>query len=200
MNQRDLVLHGAAIKRHAPASAIAHFIGLPEETVAAELAAATATGRAIESPGGYALTPLAGVALQARYPLHYAGLRNDPRFMDAYDKFERVNVALKQVITDWQTVTVGGQALANDHKDEAYDTRVIDRLGQVHEQAEPILAALSARLPRMASYAPKLLAALEQAEDGETEWVSDIRRDSYHTVWFELHEDLLRIVGREREE
>jgi len=24
--------------------------------------------------------------------------------------------------------------------------------------------------------------------------------DSYHTVWFELHEDLLRILGREREE
>lgn len=200
MNQRDLVLHGAAIKRHAPAAAIAHFIGLPEEVVAAELAAAVATGRAVGSGGAFALTPLAGVALQARYALHYAALRDDPQFMAAYERFERVNVTLKQVITDWQTVTVGGQALANDHSDEAHDARVVDRLGQVHEQAEPILAALSAKLPRMASYAPKLLAALEQAEDGETEWVSDIRRDSYHTVWFELHEDLLRIVGREREE
>lgn len=200
MNQRDLVLHGAAIKRHAPAAAIAHFIGLPENAVATELATAVATGRAIESPGGFALTLLAGIALQARYGMHFAELRADADFIRAYEAFERVNVQLKQVITDWQTITVGGQSLANDHRDEAYDGRVIDRLGQIHEQAEPILAALSAKLPRMASYTVKLLGALEQAEDGETEWVSDIRRDSYHTVWFELHEDLLRIVGREREE
>ncbi|NQV20995.1 MAG: hypothetical protein HQ511_06225, partial [Rhodospirillales bacterium] len=45
-----------------------------------------------------------------------------------------------------------------------------------------------------------LLAALEKAEDGETEFVSGAKVDSYHTVWFELHEDLLRILGREREE
>ena len=200
MNQRDLVLHGTAIKRHATPAAIAHFIGLPEEVVTAELASAAMTGRAIASPGGYALTPLTGVALQARYGLHFAGVRTDRAFMNAYEAFERLNVALKQVITDWQTVTVSGQALANDHRDEAYDSRVIDRLGNVHEQAEPILAALGAGLPRLHSYAAKLTAALEKAEDGATEWVSDIRRDSYHTVWFELHEDLLRIVGREREE
>jgi hypothetical protein len=52
----------------------------------------------------------------------------------------------------------------------------------------------------MRIYAQKLLAALEAAEDGDREWVSDVRRESYHTVWFELHEDLLRIMGRAREE
>jgi hypothetical protein len=77
---------------------------------------------------------------------------------------------------------------------------VIDRLGGLHEQAEGILERLSAKLPRLQYYADKLLAALEASEDGDHEWVSDIRRDSYHTVWFELHEELLRIMGREREE
>ena len=32
---------------------------------------------------------------------------------------------------------------------------------------------------------------------GLGEWA---KIDSYHTVWFELHEDLLRMLGREREE
>ena len=41
---------------------------------------------------------------------------------------------------------------------------------------------------------------LEKAEDGKVEWVSDARIESYHTVWFELHEDLLRLLGRQREE
>ena len=35
---------------------------------------------------------------------------------------------------------------------------------------------------------------------GEIDWVSGVRIDSYHTVWFELHEDLLRMLGRTRQE
>ena len=42
--------------------------------------------------------------------------------------------------------------------------------------------------------------SLEKAEDGAIEWVSDARIESYHTLWFELHEELLRIVGRQRSE
>ena len=34
----------------------------------------------------------------------------------------------------------------------------------------------------------------------QSEWVSDARLPSYHTLWFELHEDLLRILGRRRAE
>ena len=46
----------------------------------------------------------------------------------------------------------------------------------------------------------KLGTALEKAEDGAIEWVSDAKIESYHTLWFELHEDLLRLMRREREE
>jgi hypothetical protein len=200
MTPRDLVLYGTAIKRHAPAAAIAHLIGVSAAQVASVLDEAVATGRAVAANGAYALTPLAGVALRARYGLHYAGLRADSAFRAAYDSFERINNDLKQLITDWQTITIGGQKVANDHSDRAHDAAVIDRLGALHERAEPMLAALAGGLPRLKIYGDKLLAALEAAEDGDHEWVSDIRRDSYHTVWFELHEDLLRIMGCEREE
>ncbi|MCB2061233.1 MAG: hypothetical protein R3E09_07355 [Novosphingobium sp.] len=200
MNQRDLVLHATAIKRHAPAEAIAHLAGLPVEMVQAELDAAVATGRALEAKQAYALTPLAGVALQARYSSIFAELRADEGFRAAYEGFERINRNLKQIITDWQTMDVGGQKVANDHSDKAHDEDVIDRLGGLHEQAEPILDGLAKKAPRLKYYADKLLAALEAAEDGDHEWVSDIRRDSYHTVWFELHEELLRTMGCEREE
>lgn len=200
MNDRDLVFHGTAIKRHAAPEAIAGLVMLPPDRVSALLAEAVATGRAIEAKGGYALTPLAGVALTARYGLHYGALREDAAFVAAYHGFERINRTLKQLITDWQTLDIGGAKVANDHSDKAHDAAVIDRLGALHEQAEPILAGLAKGLPRLKVYGDKLLAALEAAEDGDHEWVSDIRRDSYHTVWFELHEDLLRIMGREREE
>lgn len=200
MNDRDLVLHGAALKRHAPPSAIAGLIGLPEDRVTALLGEAVATGRAIEAKGGYALTPLARLALEGRYSGHFGDVRSDPDFVTPYQTFERINVQLKQAITDWQTISIGGAKVANDHSDKAHDAAVIDRIGQIHEQVEPVLAALAKRVPRLAVYPKKLLEALEAAEDGDHQWISDIRRESYHTIWFELHEDLLRIMGREREE
>ena len=200
MNDRDLVHHGLAIKRLAPPAAVAELMGLPTDRAAAVLDQSVATGRAIEANGGYALTPLARVALDGRYGLHFAKLREDAKFHAAYEGFERINRTLKQVITDWQTISVGGARVANDHSDKAHDEAVIDRLGGIHEQIEPIIKAFTAGLPRLKIYGEKLLAALEAAEDGDHEWVSDIRRESYHTVWFELHEDLLRIMGRVREE
>lgn len=200
MNDRDLVHHGLAIKRLAPPAGVAELMGLPTDRVAAVLDQSVATGRAIEANGGYTLTPLARVALDGRYGLHFAKLREDAKFHAAYEGFERINRTLKQVITDWQTISVGGARVANDHSDKAHDEAVIDRLGGIHEQIEPIIKTFTAGLPRLKIYGEKLLAALEAAEDGDHEWVSDIRRESYHTVWFELHEDLLRIMGRVREE
>lgn len=200
MNPRDLVLHGTALKRNSSAAEIAGIIGLERDRVESELTDAVASGRVVANADRFMLAPLTDVALRSRYPLHFGTLRDDPQFVEPYEAFERVNIQLKRVITDWQTMTVGGKAVANDHSDEDYDAAVIDRLGAVHEQVEPILKRLAARLPRLGIYATKLLEALEAAEDGEHEWVSDIRRESYHTVWFELHEDLLRIMGREREE
>jgi hypothetical protein len=200
MDARDLVFHGLAIKRHSTPEVIAEFVGLPSEAVAGLLAQATATGRAIEARGGYSLAPLARVALEARYGLYFADLRADPAFVAQYERFEVVNRILKQIITDWQTIPVRGERVANDHGDKAYDEAVIARLGDLHERAEPILAALAARAPRLGRYGRMLAEALEKAEDGEAAWVSDVRRESYHTVWFELHEDLLRILGRSRDE
>lgn len=55
-------------------------------------------------------------------------------------------------------------------------------------------------LPRMQIYRDKLSKALERAEDGGIERVSDARIERYHTLWFELHEDLLCMMGRTRDE
>jgi hypothetical protein len=200
MNERDLVLHGLAIKRHATAAAVADAMGLAHAAVAASLAQAVATNRAVEVNGAFAIAPLAGLALEARYSRHFAALRADTGFARAYETFEHLNRGLKKVITDWQTLDVRGTKIANPHSDKDYDAAVIERLATLHEQIEPVLALLAQRLPRLKSYARKLQAALDAAEDGDTEWVSDIRRDSYHTVWFELHEELLRLMGKVRQE
>jgi hypothetical protein len=195
-----LVLHGVAVKKHADAQAIVEFTGLPGDTVTKLLAEAVRSGRIVEAQGKYLLAPLARVALEGQYGSTCASLRDSPSFMSSYEAFERINAQLKALITDWQTLEVGGARVANDHSDEDYDMRVIDRLGALHERAESVLAQLTREVPRFAYYTRNLLAALERAEEGEAEWVSDARLPSYHTLWFELHEDLLRLVGRQRQE
>ena len=172
------------------------------ESVAAEAALNRLVegGRAVRADDRYLLTPAGRMILDSQYSRFCAEARADVDFVAAHQRFEVVNNELKQVITDWQTMTVGGQQVANDHSDADYDNGVIDRLGGVHEKVEPILKAFATTVPRFAYYLDKLETALEKAEDGDSAWVSDATIDSYHTVWFELHEDILRVLGEQREE
>ncbi len=200
MNDMHLALHGVAIKKHAAPAVVADAVGLSAERAGSLLTEATAGGRLAEAQGGYVLTPAGRMILDNQYSRFYGELRADQAFVSAHDRFERVNVELKQVITDWQTLEVGGQQVRNDHSNREYDADVLDRLGAVHERFEPLLAQLIRGLPRLAVYRHKLERALEEAERGQIQWVSDAKLESYHTVWFEMHEDLLRVLGRVRDE
>jgi hypothetical protein len=193
-------MHGLAVKKHGTPEAIAGILGLDVNEVKAAIARLVEAKRAVEVQGKYALTPPARMALESHYSRLYADLRANPQFKAGYDGFERINGALKQLITDWQTVVVGGERIPNDHRDKEYDRTIIDRLGDLHERAETVLDQLAGALPRMRIYREKLLVALERAEDGTVAWVSDAKIESYHSLWFELHEDLLRLMGRERAE
>lgn len=197
---QHLVLHGLAVKKHADADALTRFTGLPAAAVKSLLANLVRGGRVVETRGRYMVAPLARVVLEGQYATEYAALRGSPGFAAAHEAFERINVLLKALITDWQTVSIGGSRVANDHSDRDYDMSVIDRLGDLHAQAEGIIARLQSEVPRFDYYARGLATALERAEAGEREWVSDARIDSYHTLWFELHEDLLRLLGWQRRE
>ena len=200
MSDMHDLLHGMAIKKHADAAALADLIGQSEAALAPLLERAVTTGRAAEAQGKYLLTPAGHMILEGQYGVRCAALRDDPAFVAAYDRFELINTELKQAITDWQLVDIGGQSMANDHSDSDYDEKILDRLAQIHERLEPILRTFAASAPRFARYGEKLERALDQAEDGDHAWVSDATIESYHTVWFEMHEDLLRLLARVRDE
>ncbi len=200
MDDLKLVMHGIAVKKYATVEEVSVITGLCPETVFSLATEAVSKERASEANGKYLLTPIGQVALASEYSRYYSGLRKDQEFLIAYEEFEQVNIQLKKTITDWQIIEISGQAVPNDHTDQKYDASIIDRLGAIHDKVEMVLERLSKKEERLRRYLDLLLSALEKAEDGEIEWISDATIASYHTVWFELHEDLLRIVGREREE
>jgi hypothetical protein len=124
----------------------------------------------------------------------------DPAAMAAaYDDFRAVNSDFKRLVTDWQ-LKGGPDGAPNAHDDADYDAAVLARLDDVHARTMPIIASAAAQLPRLSAYAAKLAAALGKVKAGETTWLTRPLIDSYHTVWFELHEELIVAVGLTREE
>ena len=194
------VMHAVAIKRNGGADSISSISGLNLESVIKTLNDGVSLGRLVKIDDTFLLSPAGRMILDSEYSRFCDEIRSHGQFLDAYEKFEIINKELKQLITDWQTIKVGDQIIPNDHSDSEYDEKIIDKLGVIHEKFEPVLAIMVERIGRFANYSAKLIKALEKSEDGELEWVSDAKLDSYHTVWFELHEDLLRLLGRSREE
>lgn len=124
----------------------------------------------------------------------------DPTAMAAaYADFRAVNADFKRLVTDWQLKGGPGGA-PNAHDDADYDAAVLARLDEVHARAIPIIEVAAAQLPRLSVYATKLVAALDKVRSGQTAWLTRPLIDSYHTVWFELHEELIGAVGLTREE
>ncbi|MEM1187144.1 MAG: hypothetical protein AAF640_11695 [Pseudomonadota bacterium] len=200
MQDLQLVMHGIAVKKYATIEDISAVTGLASDVVSTLAAQAVTKGRVSEANGKFLLTPIGQITMKSAYSKAYGELRKDATFLAAYEDFERINNELKQAITDWQTIEIGGQTVANDHSNEDYDASVIDRIGAIDERMEVILERLGSREERLLRYREQLLSALEKAEDGDIAWISDATIPSYHTVWFELHEDLLRVMGRKREE
>ncbi len=112
-----------------------------------------------------------------------------------YRRFLALNRELIRICHDWQ-VRPGG--VPNDHRDPKYDWSIVDRLDTVDDRVGPIVSTLAREVARFAGYRARLRAARRRVDEGEPAWLTSPRIDSYHTVWMQLHEDLLLALGRER--
>ena len=188
------------MKKAGPASVVADILGEDPDQVASALRSATEQGRAIEARETFMVTPVGRDWLLERYPEMFAAFRANGVANEGYERFERINRELLRLFTEWQMMPVGSETVPNDHYDREYDDRIVDRLGALHDRADRPLQDLAALEPRLCAYARRLDAAYDRVLAGEHDYVSGAKVDSYHTVWYELHEDLLRMLGREREE
>jgi hypothetical protein len=113
----------------------------------------------------------------------------------AYDLFRSVNADFKALVADWQIKD--GQP--NDHEDAEYDAHVLARLDGIQETVLPIIATVAGQIPRLTGYTDKLTVAMQKIAAGDTAWLTRPIIDSYHTVWFEMHEELIGAAGLTRE-
>lgn len=123
--------------------------------------------------------------------LEYCGQTIDVATLaDCYDRFLRVNQPVKDACALWQIRAAQAGA------DEAI--RVLDRLEELMERVRPSLRRAAGAASHFATYGSRLDTALDRAAEGDHRFLVDPRLDSFHTVWFECHEDYLLTLGRER--
>ncbi|GAA3606653.1 transcriptional regulator [Microlunatus ginsengisoli] len=118
-----------------------------------------------------------------------------------YRAFQSRNTRLQRACTDWQLRPTAADPLAvNDHFDATWDRPVIDALDLLDAELVDIVTTLAGALSRFAGYDVRFDAALARVQSGDPAWVTGVGIDSCHTVWMELHEDLLATLGLERGE
>ncbi len=115
---------------------------------------------------------------------------------EIYEDFHDYNTALKQLAYDWQQ----RGSSPNDHTDPVYDNAVLARLAELHAAFSPLLERMVAAVGRLDPYPRRFATALQRVLGGDDAYFLRPVIDSYHTIWFELHEELIGLLGRSRED
>ena len=116
----------------------------------------------------------------------------DPAAVTAlYEEFCVFDAELKRIMTAWQ---LKSDSMPNDHRDAAYDHAVLQRLMDLHGRVGPLTQRLAPLSPRLAAYGARLARAAARVAAGDRGYIAKVVADSYHTVWFELHEDLMSLA------
>jgi hypothetical protein len=117
------------------------------------------------------------------------------RIATVYPDFSRLNGELKALLYRWQRRPLGSGESPNDHTDAAYDAKILAVLGALERRAAPLLGELAALRRRYACYRDRLARAAKRAGAGEIDCVAGVDADSFHSVWWQLHADLLAVGG-----
>jgi hypothetical protein len=193
-----LVLLGLRLKGVADTATLAARVGLAELLVRRELEHYQQQGWVLfreDRTSGWGLTPSGREEGARRLARELEALGQRSRIEAAYTRFVELNGLMLRACHDWQMVDA---TTLNDHSDTAYDAAVVQRLADVHEAVAPLCADLRLALQRFAPYGLLLGTALERVRTGEHDYFTGVRVPSYHSVWFELHEDLLATLGIDR--
>jgi len=198
---RLLVLHGLRLKGVAEVGSLAGAVDLPEATVTAELEKLVASGLVARRDGlaqGWSLTDPGRAEHDRALAAELEVTRARPVVEAGYEQFMGFNFEVLDACSRWQVREMKGKPVRNDHGNSGYDARVLADLDAALAGVRPVGEQLARRLERFEPYAPHLEDALVRARAGEAEFVAKPRIPSFHTVWFEWHEDLLVTLGRDR--
>lgn len=197
---QESVSRALAIKGMGDAASIADVLGAAADEVAAIFTALAEAGQVKAMANNRVrATP----ALIQRVDDWFAeeAKRLKDEILKEWHDFHIVNDAFKELVSRWQMRNVDGAQVINDHSDPIYDAQVLASVRPtIHVVAVPIIERIAQAEARLIRYRDRLTHALSALEAGDSAMLAHPLKNSYHTVWFELHEELIRLSGRKRTE
>jgi hypothetical protein len=191
------VLHALRCIGFAGTARVAGVTGLDESSVESDLIDLAAAGLVTHFPGefgGWGVTEAGRQAHARRIADEIRETGSRTPIAQAYERFLVLNPEMLDLCAAWQLRSVDGVTTMNDHADSAYDRRILERLDDLHRRTEIVCADLSTVAPRFDRYRLRLAEALARSIAGELSYVTDDLA-SYHSIWCQLHEDLLATLG-----
>jgi pyruvate,orthophosphate dikinase len=142
------------------------------------------------TPRGFMLTP-DGRAWSAEQLAAERAAADAADLASQYEAFLELNHEFKRVVSDWQVVAREASA------DEAWPG-LVEAVSSIDAGLRPVLDGNAAQVSRLEGYGPRFRGALEAMRGGDRTMLAAPLKDSYHTVWFEYHEELIALCGRNR--
>jgi hypothetical protein len=196
----DLTLHGVRVMGFPTASRVAVRHRLGVEAVEERLLDFEAVGwtrrQSFGGSSGWSLTEAGRVENERRLAAELDRTGTRDAVAAAHADFVPLNRRFGEACTRWQVRPVPGDPIAlNDHTDLRWDDRVLQTLTSLDRSFRRVGDRLAGALSRFDGYADRYSAALAEVHAGRRTWVDAHDRDSLHTVWIQLHEDLLATLG-----
>lgn len=188
------VLRALRLKGRVEAEPLAAASGLTDTECAAIVGELSEQGFVEEARGRLKLTAAGREKLTEELSTEREGVVQEA-LTQIYHDFDDHNTKLKSLMTRWQ---LKDESTPNDHTDAAYDQAVVDDLAALDAEFKPLLGRMVDTAPRLGHYPDRFTSALAKIKDGDHAWFARPLADSYHTVWFELHEDLIGLAGLSR--
>jgi hypothetical protein len=196
-----LVLHTLRLKGFVDADVVAAVCRMPEPAVSQVLDELASEGHVVFRDGrikGWRLTETGRAEGERRLAAELDAVGCRPIVERAYERFLESNVPFLECCTRWQLREIDGAFDTNDHADGAYDESILADLDGLDDEVQAVCAELASVLARFAYYNGRFAVARLRIRDGEHDWFTKPMVDSYHAVWFELHENLLATLNIER--
>jgi predicted ArsR family transcriptional regulator len=197
---RYAVLGTIVFKKMATVGAVASATGLDVDTVRAAFDELETSGAVFRAEEQALPTEVAAKQVREYADHRYGTVRSDPAVERWMARFETQNRHFLETVSAWQQIDVDGRKVANDHSDPEYDAQVLARIDATLARMAKLIGELSTKVPRVARYGERLQEAFDKVDAGDLRYLSDPMVDSVRNIWFELHEDILTILGKGRAE
>lgn len=196
----DLILHAPRVLGFASVQRIAARYQLDADEVEDHLLPFAATGWVAHSrfadTSGWHLTDAGRHEDERRLAMELDLVGARATATRAHRAFLPLNQRFGRACTDWQIRPTTRDAMAhNDHTDWGWDDRVFRALDALGHQLEAVMDPLAGALQRFDGYTASYAAALAKVNAAKPRWIDAPDIDSCHTVWIQLHEDLLSTLG-----